>query len=94
MIVNISPQDIQELSHSSMTSFYHAQSDRFEHYKGNIKDIGEDSKGTLLWYGENNKLDALIAYQYYSQEHKCVLLWDMVENPTPQWCLYVNAIIE
>ena len=41
MIVNISPQDIQELSHSSMTSFYHAQSDRFEHYKGNIKDIAK-----------------------------------------------------
>ena len=92
MIVDISAQDIQELNHSSMKSFYHTQSDRFEHYKGNIEDIGEDGKGTLLWYGEENKLDALIAYQYYSQEHKCVLLWDMAENPTPQWCLYVNTI--
>ena len=93
MILDLSDKDIQSLNNSSMTSFYHAQSNRFEHHKGNIDDIGEDGKGTLLWYGEDNRLDALIAYQYYSQEHKCVLLWDMAENPTMQWCLYVDFLL-
>ena len=93
MSVDLSDKDIESLNNSSMTSFYHAQSNRFEHHKGNIEDIKEDGKGTLLWYGEDNKLDALIAYQYYSQEHKCVLLWDMVENSTMQWCLYVDFLL-
>ena len=66
MILDLSDKDIQSLNNSSMTSFYHTQSNRFEHHKGNIEDIKEDGKGTLLWYGEDNKLDALIAYQYYS----------------------------
>jgi len=94
MIIDIPDKDIESLHHTSMASFYHKQPDRFELDKGSINHIGKDNKGTMLWYDSNNKLDALICFQYYSKKNKCVLLWDMAENPDMQWCLYISSIIE
>ena len=87
--IQLTRRDIEHLYTTSMVSFYHKQSERFEREKGNIKDIGKDGYGTFLWYG-NNQLEALICFHYYSQKYKCVLLWDTVENPICGWCLYVH----
>ena len=52
-----------------------------------LKDF-PDKKCIFYWY--ENKLEALLSYNYFKKKYKSLLLWDMSPNPNPQWCVLVK----
>ncbi len=47
-----------------------------------------DSECVMKFY--DNRLEALLAFNHYSKTHKTLLLWDMAENPEPQWAITIR----
>lgn len=97
----ISEDDIKELYHTGFHCFYHEQPHRFEILKGKIEDI-PDKTGSLRWY--EDYLNALIAYNYYSNhtKFKAVLLYDLAEREldgkivtsnSERYCIAINIQI-
>ena len=88
----LTPEDIEELYKTKAYSFYHEQKDRFEIVKGKKEDIAQDGIGTMMWY--ENQLEGFISFNYYKQKYKTVLLWDMAENPEPNFCIIIDKKME
>tara|TARA_R100000655_G_C2873750_1_gene173880 strand:- start:50 stop:331 length:282 start_codon:yes stop_codon:yes gene_type:complete len=77
-------QDYELLIHTKCQCFYEDQEHRFEHHKGNIKNINK--KGMFNWV--DNDLTALFVYHYYkNKKYKPVLLWDLASE---EWCIFTN----
>ncbi len=81
-------EDIEGLHVSSCASFYHDQQDRFEIHKEDGSNCAKDGEGTMMWY--ESTLEGLIAFNYYKTKYETVLLWDMAENPKPQYCIIID----
>ena len=89
-MTELTNEQIENLHHTSMKSFYHKQPERFEimdHAGKALRDI-DDEKAHLRWY--KSQLEALFAFNYFAKKHNVALLWDMAENPEPQYCLLID----
>ena len=83
--------DFETLTNGSMRSFFNHpdQSGRFETISdGPTPTV--DAGYVMYWTGEN-ALTALVAEKLLkSAGYEVHRLWDMAENPDPQWCLLTN----
>lgn len=102
MQVELTEKQIESLHGSAYKSFFCEHSDMFEGDHTNrslanktqllrlqsvIKEFPD--KDCMLFFYENH-LEALFAYNYYRKSNKCLLLWNLAENPDPQWCILIN----
>ena len=67
-------EQIENLHHTSMQSFYHKQPERFEimYIAGKAPRIIEDEHSHLRWY--ESQLEALFAFNYFAKIHRLSLL--------------------
>lgn len=81
----LTEQQIRSLHHTSCPSFFNEQRDRFEVHEAsfdpNIKNMAKlkDEDWHFRFY--HTRIEALFAYNYFSQETETMLLFDMEENP-------------
>ena len=83
----LTDKQIEDLHHTLCPSFFRKQQERFEILDTcGIKpqDI-KDDQAHMRWY--ENQLEALLAFNYFSKQYNVALLWDMAEEPEPQYCL-------
>ena len=90
-------ETVSHLYHSAMGGFWNDQPYRFEIVKVSRELEGEDWEenppegGVMLWCGEQY-LNAIMIYNWYvSRISGAAILWDLAENPDPQYCVWVNA---
>ena len=86
----LTDKQIEDLHHTACASFFSKQQKRFEILDtcGTKPQDIKDDQAHMRWY--ENQLEALIAFNYFSKQHNVVLLWDMAENPEPQYCLLID----
>ncbi len=94
-VVLVDQFDVNHLYHTASKSFWFKQRNRFELVKTSDSELDEynpPSGGFLLWVGDNY-LNALIVYNWYLSRvagNECAILWDMGENPEPEYCVWVG----
>ena len=88
-------ETVNHLYHSAMGGFWREQPFRFEFVKGSKgTEKYEDNPpegGVMLWCGDNY-LNAYIVYNWYASTvaDSCIL-FDLAENPEPQYCVWVDV---
>ena len=86
-MITLTDKQIQSLCFSRSQSFLFEQYDRFEILDGDVSDENEN-KFHMAWY--HNQLEALFAFNYFSEKVPTALLWDMAEIPEPCFCLRIG----
>ena len=102
----LTKKQIEDLEHSSCGGFLNSQYDRFEIYESGeyntnysqpkiqkqkkikIAKHFQDKDCVMKFY--YNKLEPLFAFNHYKKKTKSLLLWDMADNPEPQWCVLLK----
>ena len=80
-----------ELNHLSSQSFYSTQSDRFELPNGNYDLLPASDEGWMMYWVGENTLNAIVAERILlAAGYKVHRLWDMNDNPEPEWCLLTD----
>ena len=83
--------DFDAINTTSMKSFYHQQSARFETTSDDPLPASDDGY-MMYWVGED-ALAALVSEKILiAAGYEVHRLWDMNENPTPEWCILTNYI--
>tara|TARA_R100000935_G_C2718286_1_gene116879 strand:+ start:43 stop:348 length:306 start_codon:yes stop_codon:yes gene_type:complete len=84
--------DFEELYHTSCKSFFSTQADRFEIHGAKTLPSYVDDGQFMYWTGVND-LQALISEKILlSAGFKVVRLWDLNDNPAPEWCLLTDYV--
>ena len=80
-----------ELNRLSSQSFYSTQSDRFELPNGNYDLLPASDEGWMMYWVGENTLNAIVAERILlAAGYKVHRLWDMNDNPEPEWCLLTD----
>ena len=89
--LEFSLSDFDAINTTSMKSFYHEQSDRFETTSDDPLPASDEGY-MMYWVGEY-ALAALVSEKILiAAGYEVHRLWDMNENPTPEWCILTNYI--
>ena len=89
--IQFDQQMIDQLVDMGCRNFYYDsdQKDRFENISGGK--VGK--QGSLNWVKDT--MSALVVHQYYIKNSvNAVMLWDLVENPTSAWCIWIDKPID
>lgn len=74
--MKLNNKDIELLIHTKCKCFYNEQKHRFEHLKGNIKNINDKGMFSFI----DDTLSALYVFNYYKDKKlNPVMLWDLAE---------------
>ena len=81
--------DFDKMNHTSMASFHIQQEHRFETCSDKPLPTSED--GLIMYWMGPNDLTAIVGEKILTAAgYEVHRLWDMVENPEPEWCLLTN----
>ena len=90
-MITLTDKQIEDLHHTSCQSFFNEQRDRFEIYlasfSSNTRNTEEFSDEDWHFRFYNTRIEALFAYNYFSQETETMLLWDMGKE---EWCVFTQ----
>ena len=82
--MKLTKKDCELLINTRCRSFYSEQKNRFEHIKGNLKNINK--KGMFNFV--DNDLSDLFVFNYFKlKKFNPVLLWDTSQS---NWCIFSN----
>ena len=87
--LEFSLSDFDNMNHTSMESFHTQQEHRFETCSDKPLPASED--GLIIYWMGPNDLTAIVGEKILTAAgYEVHRLWDMVENPEPEWCLLTN----
>ena len=89
--LEFSLDDFDELNHMNCKSFYSRQSSRFESALGNYDLLPASDEGWMMYWVGENTLNAMVAERILlAAGYKVHRLWDMNDNPVPEWCILTD----